>query len=55
MGARLGRRPDAALFASDLDGVRSAWVFVEQLWESTTKRAVRLGEDALHSRVDEEW
>jgi hypothetical protein len=45
----------AALFASDLDGVRSAWGFVEKLWESTTKRAQRLGDAALHSRVDEEW
>jgi hypothetical protein len=45
----------AALFASDPEGVRSAWGFIEHLWESTTKRAQRLGEAALHRRVDEEW
>ena len=45
----------AALFASDPGGVRSAWAFIEQLWASTTERAQRLGETALHTRVHDEW
>ena len=45
----------ATLFASDPDGVRTAWTTIENLWSMTTERALRLPESALHERVDGEW
>jgi hypothetical protein len=50
------RYPERAqLFASDPEGMRTAWSIIEQLWDGTVARARRLPEDALHVRVDEEW
>lgn len=50
------RYPERAqLFASDPEGMRTAWSIIEQLWDGTVARARRLPEDAPYVRVDEEW
>jgi DinB superfamily/Pentapeptide repeats (8 copies) len=37
------------------DDYRAMWDTLERLWPGTVARAERLGEPALHQRVDDEW
>jgi hypothetical protein len=55
--AELERRsPERAkLRSADPAGLADAWVMVEDLWQSTTARAVKLSEPVLNERVDDEW
>lgn len=41
--------------SGDADGFRAMWAVVESLWSRTGERARRLGEAALHERVNGEW
>jgi DinB superfamily/Pentapeptide repeats (8 copies) len=43
------------LMASDPDGVRAAWSWIEETWRATVERARGLPEAVLRQRVDEEW
>jgi hypothetical protein len=55
--AELARRyPERAkLLPTDADAVREAWSVIEELWETTKRRARALPEATLHKRVDGEW
>lgn len=55
--AELDRRyPDRVkLRARDVAGLREAWSIVEQLWDATTERALRLPEAVQRERVGGEW
>lgn len=57
VGAELDRlHPERAAFRPTTpDGLREALRQWDELWRPTVARAVALGEDALHTRVNGEW
>jgi len=45
----------AMLRPADLEGMRTTWGALEELWAATLDRARRLPETKLHESVNEEW
>jgi hypothetical protein len=45
----------AMLRPEDVEGMRTAWAALEDLWDATIARAQELPADKVHESVDEEW